>query len=79
MMTIKDLSTSKELDREAMAEVRGGLTINSETVAAADQSVKNNGFGLALGVQQNDATSVISAAEVKNRVHNDYGYPVFLW
>jgi hypothetical protein len=72
MMNIKDLSTSKELDRKAMAEVRGGLNIDSATVGTADQKVDNDGFGLALGVQEQNVTSVINAAEVRNRYSLPY-------
>jgi hypothetical protein len=50
MLTIKDLSASKELDRTAMTEVRGGVaTINSAVV----QGSTLNTFGGVAGVSQN--------------------------
>jgi hypothetical protein len=53
MMTIKDLSTSKELDRKAMAEVRGGLNFNVLDILEASQGVESHG-GIgspAIGIQ----------------------------
>ena len=38
MMTIKDLSTSKELDRKAMTEVRGGGDVFSTNAQGSTQS-----------------------------------------
>ena len=38
MMTIKDLSVSKELDRKAMTEVRGGGDVFSTNVQGSSQS-----------------------------------------
>ena len=38
MMTIKDLSTSKELDRKAMTEVRGGGDVFSTNAQGSSQS-----------------------------------------
>ena len=71
MMTIKDLSSSKDLDSKAMTDVRGGQTINAQTVAQGAQNVTNNSYGgFALGVQEVNATSFISAAEV----HTGYYY-----
>jgi hypothetical protein len=66
MMTIKDLSVSKELDRKAMTDVRGGgQTINSTTVANAAQTVQNLG-GVVAAVQTPSATSVINASNVED-------------
>jgi hypothetical protein len=67
MMTIKDLSVSKELDRKAMTDVRGGgQTINSITSANAAQTVQNLG-GVVAAVQTPSATSLINASN-----HEDY-------
>jgi hypothetical protein len=38
MLTIKDLSTSKELDVKAMSEVRGGGNVYSTNVQGSTQS-----------------------------------------
>ena len=38
MLTIKDLSASKELDVKAMSEVRGGGDVHSTNVQASSQS-----------------------------------------
>jgi hypothetical protein len=86
MMTIKDLSVSKELDRKAMADVRGGAAnqvINSSTSATAQQSVQNLG-GIVAAVQTPTANSLIQASnsELKpvsfdnsfNSVDYGYGY-----
>jgi hypothetical protein len=44
MMTIKDLSISKELDSKAMTEVRGGaVDFNTDTAALLAQSVASGG------------------------------------
>jgi hypothetical protein len=84
MMTIKDLSASKELDRKAMADVRGGSAdqyITSNTSAVAQQSVQNLG-GIVAAVQTPTANSLIQASntELKPVSFNDsfnsvdYGY-----
>jgi len=63
MMTIKDLSVSKDLDRAAMTEVRGGQVINS--VTAVDQDLdQNNHGGVAIAAQEGTALSSINAAEL---------------
>jgi hypothetical protein len=74
MMTIKDLPSSKDLDSKAMTDVRGGLIINSQTVAKGDLQLDNNGYGFALGVQDISALSVIEAAEVNNKSYYDSPY-----
>ena len=83
MMTIKDLSSSKDLDSKAMTDVRGGLTITNTTIADGDQHVDNNGYGFALGVQEVNATSLISAAEVHTGYYDsykpDYEKPDYKW
>jgi hypothetical protein len=82
MMSIKDISVSKELDAKAMTDVRGGLTINSATVGTANQHVDNfnGGYGpsssFALGVQEQNTTSVINAAEVNTA---SFGYLPYYW
>jgi hypothetical protein len=73
MMTIKDLSVSKELDRKAMADVRGGdanQLIGSTTSATAQQSVQNLG-GIVAAVQTPTANSVIQAS---NSEHNPVSF-----
>jgi hypothetical protein len=78
MMTIKDLSSSKDLDSKAMTDVRGGQTIYSETVAIGHQKVKSDGSGLTFGVQEVNATSVIEAAEVHTSYYDSYK-PDYKW
>jgi hypothetical protein len=80
MMTIKDLSASKELDRKAMTDVRGGgQTINSITSANAAQTVQNLG-GVVAAVQTPSATSLINAANYEDHsvkfedYSNSFGY-----
>jgi hypothetical protein len=43
MMSIKDLSSSKELDSKAMADVRGGLDFNVLNLQALGQQVVGGG------------------------------------
>jgi hypothetical protein len=64
MMTIKDLSVSKELDREAMTEVRGGLDINSTNVVDQKLDLHNDDGGFAVGVQEGTLLSEINAVEL---------------
>jgi len=62
-MNIKDLSSSKELDRKALAEVRGGgdQTINSQTAAQSFVDQVNLG-GVQVGLNQTTANSQILAS-----------------
>jgi hypothetical protein len=76
MMTIKDLSVSKELDRKAMTEVRGGLTINSTNVVDQDQYL-DNCKGFAVGVQEGTVLSEISAAELNFNSFSGYPKPEY--
>ena len=86
MMTIKDLSVSKELDRKAMADVRGGdanQVITSNTSATAQQSVQNFG-GIVAAVQTPTANSLIQASNTEQKPvsfdnsFNSFGYG-YLW
>jgi len=74
MMTIKDLSTSKELDREAMADVRGGLDFNVANMQLLGQElVGNGGVGSpTIGVQVAPLISVNTGVEQHLK-----GLPVF--
>jgi hypothetical protein len=82
MMTIKDLSASKELDRKALAEVRGGQTISVATGNSGNQVIGSANGGnlfspnsnLTFGVQEQTATSVVSAAEVNSFLPYGYGW-----
>ena len=47
MLTIKDLSTSKELDREALTEVRGGSIFNQ-----TGQLASSTGVGGLVGISE---------------------------
>ncbi len=49
MLTIKDLSASKELDHAAMTDVRGGAVVFSTNV----QSSAQNAVGGLVGINQN--------------------------
>ena len=61
-MNIKDLSSSKELDHKALAEVRGGTqTINSQTLAQSFVDQVNLG-GVQVGLNQTTANSQILAS-----------------
>ena len=74
MMTIKDLSASKELDRKAMTEVRGGSQeINSQTVAQASLEQVNYG-GVAVALQDTSAHSEIFATNVEDNSTTFGGY-----
>jgi hypothetical protein len=53
MMTIKDLSASKELDRKAMTEVRGG---NANVFSANAQGSFQGAVGGLVGVNENTQT-----------------------
>ena len=76
MMTIKDLSVSKDLDRAAMTEVRGGQTINSTAIVDQDQHLDTyHGFGV--GVQQGTAVSEVNAAELNINSFSLPAYPVY--
>ena len=73
MMTIKDLSSSKELDRKAMTEVRGGSqVINSQTVAQANLEQINYG-GVAVALQDTSAHSEIFATNVEDNSTRFFG------
>jgi hypothetical protein len=65
MMTIKDLSVSKELDREAMTEVRGGLDIDTNNFQFLAQDLNGNG-GIGsptIGIQVAPLISVVTGLE----------------
>ena len=47
MLTLKDLSVSKELDREALAEVRGGSIYNTTV-----QGASSTGVGGLVGISE---------------------------
>jgi hypothetical protein len=68
MMTIKDLSASKELDRKAMADVRGGLQdFNIDTSAILGLALNNSGGGIgnnAIGVQVALPVSIVTAIDL---------------
>ena len=79
-MNIKDLSSSKELDHKALAEVRGGgdQTINSQTVAQSFVDQVNLG-GVQVGLNQTTANSQILASNQESSFANfGYGYPLYL-
>jgi hypothetical protein len=65
MMTIKDLSASKELDRKALAEVRGGQEINVIGIEALNQLVLGGG-GIGsptIGIQVAPLINVVTGVE----------------
>ena len=66
-MMIKDLSNSKELDRKALTEVRGGgdQLINSQT-AAISEVHQANLFGVQVGLNQTEANSTILASNAES-------------
>jgi hypothetical protein len=68
MMTIKDLSVSKELDREAMADVRGGLQdFNIDTSAFLAMALNNSDGGIGnvvTGVQVALPISIVTAVDL---------------
>ena len=65
-MNIKDLSTSKELDSKALAEVRGGgQEINNQTMAQASLGQINLG-GVAVALQDTLAHSEIYASNFED-------------
>ena len=67
-MNIKDLSTSKELDSKALAEVRGGLqefNIDSSAILGALIS-SNGGIGSpAIGVQVAPVVNVVTGIDLE--------------
>jgi len=65
-MMIKDLSSSKELDRKALAEVRGGgQQIGSQTVAQSTVNQENL-FGVQVGLNETTANSAIVASNFED-------------
>ena len=79
-MNIKDLSSSKELDRKALAEVRGGgdQVINSQTVAQSFVDQVNYG-GVQVSLNETTANSQIFASNQESSFANfGYGYPLYL-
>jgi hypothetical protein len=65
-MMIKDLSRSKELDRKALAEVRGGgQQIGSQTVATSVVSQEDL-YGVQLSLNDTTANSVIAASNFED-------------
>ena len=73
-MNIKDLSTTKELDSKALAEVRGGSqVINSQTVAQASLEQVNYG-GVAVALQDTSAHSEIFASNFEDNSTKFGGY-----
>jgi len=77
-MNIKDLSTSKELDSKALAEVRGGgQVINNQTTAQASLGQFNLG-GVAVALQDTSAHSEIYASNFEdNSIKFGGSYPWF--
>jgi len=73
-MNIKDLSTTKELDSKALAEVRGGSqVINSQTLAQASLEQVNYG-GVAVALQDTSAHSEIFASNFEDNSTTFGGY-----
>ena len=65
MMTIKDLSASKELDRKAMTEVRGG---DANILSANSQGSIQSAFGGLVGINESTQSqnSFNSAVDYKD-------------
>jgi hypothetical protein len=65
MMSIKDISVSKELDAKAMTDVRGGLDLNVLSLQALSQQVIGGG-GIGsptLGIQVAPLINVVTGVE----------------
>jgi len=73
-MMIKDLSSSKELDRKALTEVRGGgQEIHSQTVAASQVNATNYG-GVQVSLNETTANSSIFAYNQEDNSTSFGGY-----
>ena len=63
MLTIKDLSASKEMDRKALTEVRGGSVFSTNV-----QSASSTGIGGLVGI------SDVNQFQFANNNDNDFYY-----
>ena len=66
MMTIKDLSVSKDLDRAAMTEVRGGQEFNIGTFSLQDLNINGADHSVGsptIGIQVATPISVVTGVE----------------
>ena len=63
MLTLKDLSANKELDRKALTEIRGGSVYNT-----AVQGASSTGVGGLVGISE------VSQCQFITNLDNDFSY-----
>ena len=71
MLTLKDLSTSKELNREAQAEERGGSIYNTTAQGASSTSV-----GGLVGISDVDQYQLVSNYDSDYHHSEDYAFNI---
>ena len=71
MLTLKDLSASKEMDRKALAEVRGGSIYNSTV-----QGASSTGVGGLVGISDVDQYQFVSNYDSDYSHSDDYAFNI---
>ena len=71
MLTLKDLSASKELDRKALAEVRGGSIYNTTV-----QGASSTGAGGLVGISDVDQYQLVSNYDSDYHHSEDYAFNI---
>jgi hypothetical protein len=71
MLTLKDLSASKELDRNALAEVRGGSIYNTTV-----QGATSSGIGGLVGISDVDQLQSVANYDSDYHLSEDYAFNI---
>ena len=71
MLTLKDLSASKELDREALAEVHGGSIYNTNV-----QGASSTGVGGLVGISDVDQLQSVVNYDSDAYLSEDYAFNI---
>ena len=71
MLTLKDLSASKELDRKALAEVRGGSIFNTTV-----QGATSTGVGGLVGISDVNQLQSVVNYDSDTYLSEDYAFNI---
>jgi len=71
MLTLKDLSASKEMDRNALTEVRGGSIYNNTAQVAT-----STGAGGLVGISDVDQLQSVVNSDSDFRLSEDYAFNI---
>ena len=71
MLTLKDLSANKELDRKALAEVRGGSIYNTTV-----QGASSTGVGGLVGISDVDQFQSVVNNDSDFHLSKDYAFNI---